>query len=101
MPSPRKRAVYDPDYVGRSRRRVPDQDILRMRQTILALERRGVTRADIARAADVHKVLISRLFHPQRSNTGTSKAYAHKICRGLIPICRRHHVDPSPIEEML
>src|SRR5262245_7316971 len=100
------RAAYDPAYTKYGRDRMPDHQTMIMRQTITLLHKRhGITRTEVARASDVHRVLITRLFKPEIGRTGEpkgpSKAYAHKICRGLILLCRRHNINPAPIEDML
>jgi hypothetical protein len=97
------RQAYDPAY--QTRETMPEHNIQIMKQTIKELERRGVSRAALARTSGVHKVLVSRLFNrPPRldgSPKAISKAYAYKICEGLIIECRRRNIDPTAIENIL
>lgn len=99
------RAAYDPTYTADGRSNMPEHHIAIMKETIKALERRGETKAAIARSAGVDKVLVTRLFNRQLRSNGepqaVSKAYAHKICQGILVHCRRRHVDTKPIEDIL
>jgi hypothetical protein len=98
------RAEFIPDYLHHGRDVYPERDRDFLVKVIAELTTYGVTRAEIARRANINKVHITRVTKPQMKPNGyrcnISRAYAEAIWRGIDHTCIARNIDIEKVKSV-